>query len=132
MVRKPVTENEMEIRVRYCETDAMGLLHHANYIVYFEMGRTELLRSAGVSYRELEEDGLFMVVVRLETRYHQPARYDDILRLRTTAKRVSAAKIEHEYHLYRDDVLLAQGASMLACVDRNGQVQRVPEWMRTE
>ncbi len=122
----------MEIRVRYCETDAMGLLHHANYIVYFEMGRTELLRSAGVSYRELEEDGLFMVVVRLETRYHQPARYDDILRLRTTAKRVSAAKIEHEYHLYRDDVLLAQGASMLACVDRNGQVQRVPEWMRTE
>lgn len=132
MVRKPVTENDIEIRVRYCETDAMGLLHHANYIVYFEMGRTELLRSAGVSYRELEEDGLFMVVVRLETRYHQPARYDDILRLKTTAKRVSAAKIEHEYHLYRDDLLLAQGASMLACVDSKGQVQRVPEWMRTE
>jgi len=132
MVQQPVSEHEMEIRVRYCETDSMGFLHHANYIIYFEMGRTELLRSAGVSYREFEEDGLFMVVVRLETRYHQPARYDDVLRLRTTVKRVSAAKIEHEYHLYRDDLLLAKGDSMLACVDRNGQVQRVPQWLRTE
>jgi len=123
-------QHEIEIRVRYKETDAMGYLHHANYFVYFEMGRTELLRAQGGNYRAMEEAGLFMVVVRLNCHFLQPARYDDLLTLRTRIKRMGAAKLEHEYELYRDGTLLARGESTLACVDREGKVQPIPESLR--
>ncbi len=119
--------HEITVRVRYCETDAMGYLHHANFINYYEMGRTELLRAQGGSYREIEESGLFLVVVKLDCRYHSPARYDDELRLRTQVERISAVKIEHTYQLFRGDQLLATAASTLACVDAAGRVQRLPE-----
>lgn len=125
-------ENEIEIRVRYQETDAMGVLHHANYFTFFEMGRTELLRANGRDYRAVEEGGIYMVVVRISCRYLKPARYDDVLRLKTKTTRVSAAKIEHEYQLLRGDDLIAQAQSTLACVDRTGAVQRVPEWLHVE
>lgn len=125
-------ENEIQFRVRYKETDAMGVAHHANYLAWFEMGRIEQLRSAGGDYRSIEESGMYMVIVRATCRYLQPARYDDHLRLITRTVRVTAAKIEHEYELYRDDQLLARGETTLACVDRNGRVQRVPQWMRNE
>lgn len=123
-------QHEIEIRVRYKETDAMGYLHHANYFVYFEMVRTELLRAQGGNYRAMEEAGLFMVVVRLNCHFLQPARYDDLLTLRTRIKRMGAAKLEHEYELYRDGTLLARGESTLACVDREGKVQPIPESLR--
>jgi len=126
------TEHEIEIRVRYKEADPMGFLHHANYFTYFEMGRIELLRAAGGDYRRMEEEGLFVVVVRIDCRYHRPARYDDVLRLRTAIVRVSPAKIEHEYQVFRGQELLAVAHSTLAVVDRQGQVQPVPEWMQTE
>lgn len=122
-------QHEIEIRVRYQETDAMGVLHHANYFTYFEIGRTELLRANGFDYRRVEEGGIFMVIVEISCRYRRPAKYDDVLRLRTTLKRVTAAKIEHEYQLFRGDELLAEAKSVLACVDRDGQLQRVPEWV---
>jgi acyl-CoA thioester hydrolase len=122
--------HDTEIRVRYQETDAMGVLHHANYLTYFEIGRTELLRAAGYDYRRVEEGGLYMVIVEIGCRYRRPARYDDVLRLRTSNKRITAAKIEHEYQLFRGPELLAEGHSTLACVDRSGKLQRVPEWMR--
>jgi acyl-CoA thioester hydrolase len=127
-----LSQHEIEIRVRYQETDAMGVLHHANYLTYFEMGRTELLRANGRSYRDVEADGVFMVIVKIDVRYKRPARYDDVLTLRTTTTRVTAAKIEHEYLLSRGDETIAEGSSTLACVDRQGVVQRVPEWMRGE
>jgi acyl-CoA thioester hydrolase len=122
-----ISEHEMQIRVRYSETDSMGFLHHANYFVYFEMGRTELLRAQGGNYREIEEQGLFMVVVSLECKYRKPARYDDVLTVKTRVARVTPAKIEHEYRITRDDVLLTEAKSVLACVDRSGIVQRLPE-----
>jgi len=122
--------HEIEFRVRYQETDAMGVVHHGNYSTYFEMGRTELLRANGGSYREVEESGLFFVIVRFSCSYHRPARYDDMLRLRTTTTRVTGAKIEHEYELFRGNELLARGTSVLACVDHEGMVQRVPEALR--
>jgi acyl-CoA thioester hydrolase len=125
-----LTEHEITIRVRYQETDPMGFLHHNVYLTYFEIGRTELLRAAGGSYRQMEEDGILIVVVRAECHYHRPARYDDVLKLRTKVVRVTLAKIEHEYQLFRGQELLAVGRVMLAVVDRNGAVQRVPEWMR--
>ena len=130
--RATVSEHEIEIRVRYQETDSMGVLHHANYFTYFEMGRTELLRSNGYDYRSLEAGGLLMVIVEIGAKYRRPARYDDLLRLRTTTTRVTAAKIQHEYQLFRGEELLAEGHSTLACVDRSGSVQRVPEWLRRD
>lgn len=125
-------EHEIEIRVRYQETDAMGVLHHANYLTYFEMGRTELLRAEGFDYRRVEEAGAFLVIARISCSYRRPARYDDVLRLRTTLVRISPAKIEHAYQLFRGDELLAEAESTLACVDRQGQLQRVPDWLRGE
>ncbi len=120
-----LNSHEIEIRVRYSETDSMGFLHHANHAAYFEMGRTELFRARGGDYRELEAGGLFLVVTKLECRYHKPASYDDVLTLETRLSRVTAAKIEHQYRLKRDGELLAEGKSILACVNREGVVQRV-------
>lgn len=121
---------DIEFRVRYAETDQMGFVHHANYLVYFEMGRVELLRARGLSYRDLESQGYLLVVVKATVRYHKPARYDDVLRLRTTVTRVTAARIDHRYELYRGEELLAEGETTLACVDRAGKVQRIPDILR--
>jgi acyl-CoA thioester hydrolase len=127
-----LTEHEIQIRVRYKETDAMGFLHHANYAVYFEMGRTELLRAQGGNYRLIEESGLFLVIVRMNCHFRKSARYDDLLTLKTVIKRVGAAKLEHEYFLYRDGVLLCEAGSTLACINRAGQVQPIPTALRGE
>jgi acyl-CoA thioester hydrolase len=121
------SEHEIEIRVRYSETDAMGFLHHGNYFALFEMGRTELLRSRGGNYRRMEEEGLYMVVVSVECKYRKPARYDDLLVLKTRVSRITPAKIEHEYRLSRDGELLTEARSVLACVDRAGVIQRIPD-----
>jgi len=125
-------QQEIQVRVRYEEADPMGLLHHGRYFAYFEMGRTELLRASGGNYRQMEEAGLLVVVVRAECRYHRPARYDDLLTVRTTVSRVTAAKIEHTYEVLRDGQLLATGRVTLAVVDRQGRVQAVPDWLQTE
>ena len=102
--------NRIDIRPRYCECDPMGVAHHATFPIWFEMGRTELLRETGVSYRELEAEGVFLAVVRLDVRYKSPARYDDQLILETRLGPVGRVKIEHEYTLRRDDVVVATGA----------------------
>lgn len=121
---------EITIRVRYAETDRMGLLHHANYLVYFEQGRTELLRDRGLAYRELEDQGFYLVLARIEVRYRNPVHYDDLVRLRTTVERVTAVRIDHCYEMFRDNLLLAEGRSTLACVDRDGRLQPLPEVLR--
>jgi acyl-CoA thioester hydrolase len=117
---------EMAIRVRYAETDRMGLLHHANYLVYFEQGRTELLRSQGLSYKDLEDQGYLLVLTRIQVRYRSPARYDDLLTLRTSVVRTTSVKIQHRYELLREGLLLAEGETTLGCVGRDGRVQRLP------
>lgn len=121
---------EITIRVRYAETDRMGLLHHANYLVYFEQGRTELLRSQGVAYKDMEDQGFLLVLTRVAVRYRSPARYDDVLTLRTTVVRTTLVKIEHRYEVLRDGVLLAEGETTLGCVGRDGKVQPLPELLR--
>tara|TARA_R110002072_G_scaffold303069_2_gene492677 strand:+ start:3312 stop:3701 length:390 start_codon:yes stop_codon:yes gene_type:complete len=120
-------EHEIQIRVRYVEADPMGYLHHSNYFTYFEMGRTELFRASGGSYREIEESGLFFVVTKLECKFLAPARYDDQLTLRTKISRATMAKLEHEYELRRGDTILTTAKSVLACVDTTGRVQRMPD-----
>lgn len=118
--------HETTVRVRYAETDRMGLLHHANYFVYFELARTEMLRSKGVSYREVEDSGHFLVIIDLGCKFKKPAYYDDVLTIRTTVARVTHVKIVHEYQVFRDGELLAEGHSTLACVDRQGKPQALP------
>lgn len=116
---------EMQVRVRYCETDAMGVLHHMNYLAYFEVGRTELFRERGGNYRALEERGYFLVIAKVDCQYKKPAYYDDLLTLRVCVSRMSGAKLEHDYQLLRDGVLIATGHTVLACVDRAGEIQRM-------
>ena len=115
------------IRVRYAETDRMGLLHHANYIVYFEQGRTELLRKRGMAYRDMEDAGHLLVIIDLDCKFKRPAYYDDLLTIRTTVEKVTHVKLVHKHEVLRDGQLLAEGHTTLACVDRDGRPQRLPE-----
>lgn len=124
--------HEIEIRVRYQETDGQGRVHHGNFPNYFEIGRVELLRAAGHSYRELEEAGVLLVVSELSCRYFQAAFYDDLLRLRTTTVRSKGVRIEHTYEVFRGDDRIADGRTVVACVKPNGSVQRLPEWLRID
>ncbi len=121
---------EITIRVRYAETDRMGLLHHANYLVYFEQARTELLRQSGLAYKDIEDKGYLFVLTKVEVRYRKPAFYDDLLTIRTSVVRTTAVRIDHRYEVFRDGQLLAEGASTLACVDREGRVQALPDTFR--
>jgi acyl-CoA thioester hydrolase len=132
VVEWPMLQGEISIRVRYAETDRMGLLHHANYLVYFEQGRTELLRSCGLTYKELEDQGFLLVLTKIEVRYRSPARYDDLLTLKTRVVRTTAVRIDHAYEVFRESTLLAEGSSTLACVDRDGKLQELPPFLRME
>lgn len=120
----------IQIRVRYPEVDGMGYLHHSRYLQYFEIGRVELLRSLGHSYAELEKQGILFVVVRAEIRYHAPARYDEVLELTTRLARQTHVRYDHSYELRREGALLAEGSTTIACVDRQGQLMQIPEWLR--
>src|SRR4030095_6150978 len=122
--------HEISFRVRYQETDGQGIVHHANYLTWLEQGRVELLRSAGHSYRELEEQGILLVVSEANLKYYLPARFDDLLRLVTTAVRAKGARIEHRYELFRGDTLLAEATTIIACIDRKGRVTRLPAWLQ--
>lgn len=119
---------EITVRVRYAETDRMGLLHHANYLVYFEQARTELLREVGLTYKDMEDAGFLLVLTKIEVKYKLPARYDDVLTIRTTVVRTTPIRIEHKYEVMRDGRLLAEGSTTLACIDRAGSIQALPEW----
>ena len=122
-------QHTISIRVRYPEVDAMGYLHHSRYLQYFEMGRVELLRSLGHTYADLERQGLFFVVVKVECRYKAPARYDEELLLTTKVTRQTHVRIDHAYELKRGETLIADATTTIACVDRNGQLQPIPEFL---
>lgn len=121
----------IQFRVRYQETDQMGVVYHGNYFAYFEMGRTELLREAtGRSYRDVEEDNVRMVVAKVECSYFKPAHYDDLLTLETRVAKCTRASLEHEHKLYRDDELLVVARIKLVTVNDEGKIVPVPEWVR--
>jgi acyl-CoA thioester hydrolase len=105
----------------------MGYLHHSRFLQYFEMGRVELLRSMGHSYADLEREGVFFVVVKVECRYKAPARYDEEVTLTTRVIKQTHVKIEHAYELRRGETLLAEATTTIACVGRDGQVRQIPE-----
>ncbi len=121
---------ETQIRVRYAETDRMGLLHHANYLVFFEQARTELLRGLGTNYRDLEDQGYYLVITKVEVKYRRPAHYDDLLTIRTTVTKTSPVRLEHEYEVFGPaGDLCCTGATTLACVNGDGKIQPMPEWL---
>jgi acyl-CoA thioester hydrolase len=118
--------------VRYIETDAQGFVHHANYFQYFEMARVEQLLALGYDYAQLERDGVILVVNKVACKYHRPCKFGDTLRLAIRTVRARGARIDHEYRLFRGNVLLAEGETTLACIDKAGQVQRLPEFLLME
>ncbi|MBC5836335.1 acyl-CoA thioesterase [Flavobacterium muglaense] len=120
-------EHEYSVRVRYAETDQMGVVYHGNYAQYFEMGRVEWLRNLGVSYKWMEENGVMLPVVSLNINYKKPARYDDLLRVKTIFKSQTSVKIEFDYKIYNEkSELLTIGNSVLVFVDMKTSRPVVP------
>jgi acyl-CoA thioester hydrolase len=120
------------VRVRYAETDRMGVVYHANYFIWFEVGRTEWLREHGWSYREMEQDGVSLPVIEAHCEYRQPARYDDEIEITTRATVVTPVRIQFDYDLRRagEDAPLTLGRTVHAAVDSTGRPCRLPDRVR--
>ena len=124
-------EFEFKVRVRYAETDQMAVVYHGNYAQYFEMGRVEWLRNLGLSYKWMEQNGIMLPVVSLTMNYKKPARYDDLIRVKTIFKSQTSVKIEFDYEIFNEkDELLTTGTSMLVFVDmKTGRPTLPPKYV---
>jgi len=125
--------HETEIRVRYAETDKMGIVHHSNYLIWFEAGRSDLCRARGFSYKEMEEqDNALMVVAESYVRYKSPAFYEDVLTVRTQVAEVRSRSIRFIYEIFRnsDETLLAEGETLHLVTDDNKKVKLIPDIYR--
>ena len=120
------------LRVRYAETDKMGVVYYANYLVWFEVGRADLLRSLGWTYREIELDGVSLPVIEAHCDYHRPARYDDEIEVRTEGRLLSPVRMEFHYQVVRtqDAVVSATGRTVHAALDPSGRPCRLPKRVR--
>ena len=129
---EPVLSNTHTVRVRYAETDKAGMAHHAAYLVWFEEGRVELLRSLGSPYRTLEAQGIHFPVRDARCRYRTVALFDDALIVTTAVRHVGGASVRFGYRIVRpaDDAVIAEGMTEHACVDDAGRVQRLPRSLR--
>ena len=116
------------VRVRYCETDRMGVAHHSSYVAWFEEARTEWLRARGKSYRQLEDEGILLTVVALEAQYRASVTYDDVVLVTTHVVERKRASIKLGYEVRREGsgALVATGTTTLACIDRAGNLRRLP------
>ena len=122
-----------EVRVRYGDTDAMGVVYYANYLGFFEAGRVEYLRAVGADYRQLEDNGAVAAVTRADVRYHAPARFDDLLLIHTRVASLGRTTLRFEYEIRRqaDEALIASGFTEHACLDKRSlRPVRVPDWVR--
>jgi acyl-CoA thioester hydrolase len=126
------TSRRTRVRVRYAETDRMGVVYYANYLVWFEVGRTEWLRTTGWSYREMELEGVGLPVIEVHCEYLQPARYDDEIEVRTRATGLTAVRVRFDYEVVRvsDETMTASGHTVHAAVDANGRPCRLPARVR--
>ena len=120
------------IRVRYAETDQMGVAYHGGYFAWFEVGRTDLLRGRGLTYRELEDEGLRLPVIETHARFLRPAFYDDTLEIRTQLQALGGARIAFAYEIHREGTAgpLATASTSHAAVDLKGRPRRLPEDLR--
>jgi acyl-CoA thioester hydrolase len=127
----PHPAQTINIRVRYAETDKMGVVYHANYFIWFEVGRCELLRAVGKSYRDLEAEGIRLPVIEAHCEYKSPALYDDELVVKTRGKLLSSARVEFMYEISRpaDGILNAVGRTVHVSLDANGRPCRLPDYI---
>jgi len=110
--------HEIKTRIRYGETDQMGVVYHANYVQFIEMGRTEWLRTLGISYKEMEEAGVMLPVISIQINYKKSAYYDDVLTVRTTLKKLPSVKIEFEFEIFNESKeIITQGNTVLAFIN---------------
>ncbi|WP_318641004.1 acyl-CoA thioesterase [Flavobacterium ardleyense] len=125
-------EHFSEVRVRYSETDQMGVVYHANYLPYFEIGRVEWLRSQGISYKSMEERGVALPIVNLNLNYRKSARYDDILTIKTAFKSQSSVKIEFDCEIRNEqNELLTTASFLLVFVDmKTGRATAAPDYIK--
>ena len=131
--------HETRTEIRYGETDQMGYAHLAVAVSWFELGRVVLLRELGFPYRELEAQGVLLPAVRMELRYHAPGRFEDALAIQTKIAELGRSRVVFENRVWRIEregpaarTLLVEGRVELACVDRRGQIQRLPEEVRAK
>lgn len=124
--------SEINTRVRYQETDQMGIVYYSNYFVYFEMGRIEFLRHLGISYAEIEKENIFLAVVEAHCRYKAPAMFDDLLVIKTCLSKMKFARIEFCYEIRRinEEPLIAEGSTLLACLGIDKKPIGIPEQIR--
>jgi len=117
------------VRVRYAETDKMGVVYHSNYLIWFEIGRTDWLRHTGWTYRAMEAEGFQLPVIEAHCEYRQAARYDDDVAIRTTARKLSPVRLQFTYEAVRaaDGAVLATGHTIHATIDRSGRPVRMPD-----
>lgn len=125
----PLRKFQLQMRVRYQETDGQGRVHHANYLNYFECARVEMLRQAGWDYRKLEEEGLLLVVTEMDCRYQGAAVFDDLLTIDIETTRARGTRIEHRYRITCESQPIVSARSMVACVGRNGRPVRLPDFL---
>ena len=120
--------NRVSFRVRYAETDAMGVVHHSRYLPWMELGRTEFLRQYGFSYRQCEEEGYFFPLLSATCHYHAPAKYDDLVTVETWIKAIHPPYLEFAYQITRepDGLLLASGETKQICITKEGNPRREP------
>jgi acyl-CoA thioester hydrolase len=123
-----------ETRVTYAETDAMGIVYYGNYLRWFEVGRTELMRSLGIAYKEMEEQGTFLPVSEVFCKYHASAKYDDVLIIETSVDSLKRASIQFAYRILRksDGTQLVTGSTLHAFVDQEGRIVKVPATLRAK
>ena len=129
-----MTARRTRLRVRYAETDRMGVVYYANYLVWFEVGRTDWMRQAGATYSTMEHhDGVQLPVIEAHCEYRQPARYDDEIDIEAVAQLLTPVRVRFDYKVLRvaDAALLATGHTVHAAVDRNGRPCRLPEHIRS-
>jgi len=117
---------QIEVRVRYAETDQMGVVYYANYLVWFEIARTEYFRRLGLNYTDLEKRGIYLVVAESNCAYKSPVKYDDLIRITTSLNYVKASSIEFRYELFSDNRLIAKGRTAHVFVNRKKKPVRVP------
>lgn len=125
-----IEHHDVTVRVRYAETDQMGMVYHSNYFIWFEVGRVELMRALGFDYRRMEiEDDTYIVVADAYCRYHHPARYDELLTVRTRILEAKNRVLKFGYEVFRapDQTVLATGHTVHIACNRNGQVKHFPE-----
>jgi acyl-CoA thioester hydrolase len=119
-----------ELRVRFCETDLMGIVHHGSYLVYFEVGRVEWLRRRGVTYADWASRGVHLPVVELNVSYRTPLRFDEVFVLETSLVELRSVSMKFAYRILRDDTRIAEGWIRLGCIDDAHKLLRIPEAMR--